>query len=190
LPRRAKIRPDQPGLERIEQAALELFAERGYDATSIAAIGDRAGITKSVIYHHFGSKSGLYTAVCTRQTADLVEAVRQVVSDDSKRARFRDGVDAYLSFLAERPAAWQLLLRDRPAEPALAELHERLEAERTEAMTRLLAGPRKRISQAQHLDLVAVAIRAYAGWWFGHPDVRREKVAEAIMAFARSARSL
>jgi AcrR family transcriptional regulator len=186
VPRRAKLRPDEPGLGRIEQAALELFGERGYDATSIAEIGERAGITKSVLYHYFGSKADLYAAVCTRQTADLIEAVREAVGDDPAQARLAPGVDAYLAFLAERPAAWRLLLRDRPADPDLAAVHERLEKERAAALTELLASPGKRTSKAQHLGLVAVAIRAFGAWWYDHPDVPRDAVAGAIMAFARA----
>jgi AcrR family transcriptional regulator len=184
VPRRAKIRPEEPGLARIEQAALELFGERGYDATSISEIGERAGITKSVLYHYYASKADLYAAVCTRETAELIDAVRSAVSEDPAQARLSVGVDAYLRFLAERPAAWRLLLRDRPAEPNLAAVHERLENERTHALTELLAAPRKR--RGVHVGLVAVAIRAFAAWWYDHPDVPREDVAAAIMAFARS----
>jgi AcrR family transcriptional regulator len=186
VPRRAKIRPQEPGLARIEQAALELFGERGYDATSISEIGERAGITKSVLYHYFSSKADLYTAVCTRQTADLIAAVRGAVGEDPAAARLSDGVEAYLRFLAERPAAWRLLLRDRPAEAGLAALHDRLETERAEALTEVLASPGKRAARAHHLGLVAVAIRAFAAWWYDHPDVPRGAVAEAIMAFARA----
>ncbi|MDX6595732.1 MAG: hypothetical protein QOI72_1114 [Solirubrobacterales bacterium] len=188
MPRRAKIRPGEPGRERIEQAALELFGERGYDASSISEIGERAGITKSVLYHHFGSKADLYAAVCTRQTTDLIESVRRAVPEDPGEPRFRSGIEAYLQFLAERPAAWRLLLRDRPAEPALAAVHERLEANRTEAITELLASSGKRTSESLHLGLVAVAIRAFTGWWYDHPNVPSQSIAEAIMAFSRAGR--
>jgi AcrR family transcriptional regulator len=44
VPRKAKIRPDDPGHRRIRQAAAELFAEKGFEATSIA------DITKSLLY--------------------------------------------------------------------------------------------------------------------------------------------
>ena len=186
MSRQAKIRPGEPGRERIEQAALELFGERGYDATSIAEIGERAGITKSVLYHHFGSKADLYAAVCTRQTGDLIESVRGALLDDPEKSKFRSGIEAYLQFLAERPAAWRLLLRDRPAEPALAAVHERLEAERTEAITVLLASTSKRASKGAHLDLIAVAIRAFSGWWYDHPNVPSQSITEAIMAFSRA----
>jgi AcrR family transcriptional regulator len=42
--------------ERLERAALALFAERGYDATTVAQIADRAGLTKSTFFRHFADK--------------------------------------------------------------------------------------------------------------------------------------
>src|SRR5690348_2228780 len=112
MPRRAKIRPDEPGRDKVLTAGLELFGERGYDATSIAEIGLRAGIAKSVLYHYFGSKAGLWQAVAVSQTRDLLAAVGEAVPDDPDAPRLRAGVDAYLSFLAEHPAAWRLLIRE------------------------------------------------------------------------------
>src|SRR5436190_19970491 len=110
MPRRAKIRPDEPGREKVLVAGLELFGERGYDATSIAEIGLRAGIAKSVLYHYFGSKAGLYEEVAVAQTRELVATVAAAVPDDPDAPRLRPGVDAYLAFLAERPPTWRLLL--------------------------------------------------------------------------------
>jgi AcrR family transcriptional regulator len=42
--------------ERLERAALALFSERGYDATTVADIADRAGLTKSTFFRHFADK--------------------------------------------------------------------------------------------------------------------------------------
>src|SRR5271163_4894197 len=42
--------------ERLERAALALFAERGYDATTVAEIADRAGLTKSTFFRHYADK--------------------------------------------------------------------------------------------------------------------------------------
>src|SRR5580693_9626125 len=42
--------------ERLERAALTLFVEHGYDATTVAGIADRAGLTKSTFFRHFADK--------------------------------------------------------------------------------------------------------------------------------------
>src|SRR3954467_1552224 len=201
MPRRAKIRPDEPGREKVLSAGLELFGERGYDATSIAEIGLRAGIAKSVLYHYFGSKAGLWEEVAVAQTRELIKAVAEVVPDDPDAPRLRAGVDAYLAFLVERPSAWRLLLRDPPADRELLKIHKRLARRREQALNRLLtqraklgrdhpqAGPARRgggrggRGQPQ-AGLVGTAIRAFAEWWYEHQEVPRERVVDAIMDVA------
>jgi AcrR family transcriptional regulator len=184
VPRRAKIRPDEPGREKVLAAGLELFGERGYHATSIADIGVRAGISKSVLYHYFGSKAGLYEAIAETQGQALLERVAEAVPGDPEAPRLRAGVDAFLAFLAERPAAWRLLVRDPPADPALIAVHERIIREREEALSGLLARPAKRRRAAPEVSLVATAIRTFAAWWYEHRDVPREQVVDAVMDVA------
>ena len=186
MPRRAKLRPDEPGREKILQAGLELFGERGYHATSIAEIGGRAGIAKSVLYHYFGSKAGLYEAIVEAETDDLVARVADALPTKLRAPRLRAGIDAYLSFLAERPATWRLLLRDPPADPELIDVHERLARQRSAALAELLAAPGKRAEARTHVELVATAIKAFASWWYDHREIPQEQIADAIVGVARS----
>jgi AcrR family transcriptional regulator len=187
MPRRAKIRPDEPGREKVMSAGLELFGERGYHATSIAEIGLRAGIAKSVLYHYFGSKAGLWEEVAVAQTRDLVAAVAEAVPADPDAPRLRVGVDAFLSFLAEHPAAWRLLLRSPPADPGLIAIHKRLAQEREQALNVLLTRRAKQARDQPLAGLVGTAIRAFAEWWYEHQDVPRERVVDAIMDMAAAA---
>ncbi|MBJ7331341.1 MAG: TetR/AcrR family transcriptional regulator [Solirubrobacteraceae bacterium] len=185
VPRRASIRPDEPGRDKVLSAALELFGERGYDATSIAEIGERAGISKSVLYHYFGAKAGLYRALLEHENADLVAQVAEAARGPAG-GRLRRGVDAYLAFLADRPAAWRLLLREAPADPELRAFHADLDRSREQALSVLLAPRAKHDTDAVHVGLVATAVRAFATWWLEHPDVPRERVVDAIAAVAAS----
>ena len=151
MPRKAKIRPDEPGRERVLEAGLELFAERGYHATSIAEIGERADIAKSVLYHYFGSKSGLYEAILEAEAQEAVRRVAGAVPEDPDAPRLQAGVNALLSFLVERPAAWRLLLRDPPTDAKLIAIHERLAEERINSLASLLAKPAKRAKSPTHV---------------------------------------
>lgn len=184
MPRKPNVRPDEPGRERVLTAALELFGERGYHATSIAEIGERAGIAKSVLYHYFGSKAGLYEALAEAETQGLVTSVGQAVCADSPAPRLRTGVDAYLTYLAERPHAWRLLLRDSPAEPALLEVYERLTEERAKALAECLAGQSDRAEVQPYADLLAITVRIFAAWWYEHREVPKAQVVEAILDVA------
>jgi AcrR family transcriptional regulator len=183
MPRKPKIRPGEPARQRVIDAGLELFGERGYDATSIAEIGERAGVAKSVLYHYFGSKAKLYEAVVEAETRDVLERVAAAVPDDPEAPRLRAGVEAYLGFLAERPAAWRLFLRDPPAEPGLAEVYERVARQRAVGLTALLTTPSKRRAASWHVELAATGITAFAIWWYDHRDVPLQAVADAILDF-------
>jgi AcrR family transcriptional regulator len=69
-----RVQPS-PVQSRILEAAVELFAEQGFDATSVQAIVDRAAVTKGALYHYFTSKDDLlyeiYHGLIGRQLADL-----------------------------------------------------------------------------------------------------------------------
>lgn len=187
MPRKAKVRPDEAGYDKVLVAGRELFGERGYRATSIAEIGERADISKSVLYHYFGSKAGLYTAILEAETADLLQRVAAATHEAAgDRPRLGPGIDAYLAFLAERPETWRLLVRDPPPDEQLAELHARLAANRSAALTELLATPEKRAASPAHVELVATAIRTFATWWYDHPDVPRDDVTDSIIDVARA----
>ena len=55
--REAPVRPDTR--QRIQAVALELFAEQGYDKTSLREIAERLGVTKAALYYHFKSKEDI-----------------------------------------------------------------------------------------------------------------------------------
>jgi AcrR family transcriptional regulator len=186
VPRRAKIRPDEPGRDKVLDAGLELFGERGYHETSIAEIGERAGIAKSVLYHYFDSKAALYEAIIETQTNELLERVADAVPSDPGAPRLRAGIDAYLRFLAERPSAWRLLVRDPPADAALIDVHRRVARQRSAALAALLAPPAKRAKADPHVELVGIAIRAFAAWWYENRAIPQEQIAEAILDVARA----
>jgi AcrR family transcriptional regulator len=188
VPRRAKTRPDEPGRQKILDAARELFGDQGFDATSIAEIGAKAGISKSVLYHYFGSKPGLYRALLEHDGSALVSAVAAAVPPESDETpRLRPGVDAYLRFLSDHAATWKLMAKDPPADPKLRTVRREVESSVASALEELLSVPAKRNARPELVELVALAIRTYAAWWQDRPDVPREQVVDAIVDLAATA---
>ncbi len=61
----------------ILQVALELFAARGYDGVGVQEVAEAAGVTKPTLYHYFGSKAGLLTALLDEQHEPLNRAVER-----------------------------------------------------------------------------------------------------------------
>ena len=71
------------GRERREQlldVGRALFAEKGFEATSIEEIAARAGVSKPVVYEHFGGKEGLYAVVVDREMSDLLDRLTAALS--------------------------------------------------------------------------------------------------------------
>ena len=64
------------GKERREQlldVGRSLFAQKGFDATSVEEIAAKAGVSKPVVYEHFGGKEGLYAVVVDREMRALLD---------------------------------------------------------------------------------------------------------------------
>ena len=183
----------EPGREKILDAARSAFGDLGYDGTSIAEIAKRARIAKSVIFHHFGSKAGLYLAIIEAETQGLVDHVAATVAEiPDGRAKLRAGLGAYFTFIEEHPAAWRILVREAPAEPELVAAHRRLGQERSEALSDLLAPARAGRGRGHkerkqlYAELLTTAIRSFASWWYDNPSVSRDDVLEATLDFALS----
>lgn len=62
----------------ILDAAEALFSQHGFRATATSAIGDQAGVSEGIIFHHFGNKVGVLRACATDQAASLIESLRPV----------------------------------------------------------------------------------------------------------------
>jgi AcrR family transcriptional regulator len=77
----AAPRTASPVQARILTAAVELFAEKGFDATSVQEIVERAAVTKGALYHYFSAKDDLlyeiYHGLLSQQLADLDRIVAQ-----------------------------------------------------------------------------------------------------------------
>ncbi len=69
---------DRDGMERIRDAAIELFGEKGVTGTSLKSIAARADVSQGLVIHHFGSKAGLHRA-CDEHVARLVRSTKETV---------------------------------------------------------------------------------------------------------------
>ncbi|MEM1334597.1 MAG: TetR/AcrR family transcriptional regulator [Actinomycetota bacterium] len=97
-------------------AARQLFAEQGYAAAQTTQIVDQVGLTRGALYHHYGSKTGLFEAVVERIQAELAESVQATAAGAPGDAldQLRAGFTAYLD-LATQPDVRQVLLIDGPS---------------------------------------------------------------------------
>lgn len=88
------------------------FAEKGYDAVSVEELAQRAGVTKPIVYEHFGGKEGIYAVILDREVSDLLERMSEALTVSGARARVEASADAFLKYIEERPDGFRVLLRD------------------------------------------------------------------------------
>jgi TetR/AcrR family transcriptional regulator len=98
---------------RILTAAEALFAEHGFDAVSMNAIAERAGVSKANVFHHFNSKQQLYLAVIRAACHDASQRLDDLGNDEAPMAaRFEGFARAHLTNLLEHERVARLTLRE------------------------------------------------------------------------------
>ncbi len=88
----------------IARVAARLFAEHGYDATSVREIVEAAGVTKPTLYYHFGSKQGLAEALLTKPMNQFIESLRSLVATESNPVVLLRGMfETFINFTCQEP---------------------------------------------------------------------------------------
>jgi AcrR family transcriptional regulator len=177
----------------ILDAALEVFARRGYNGSSIDEIAQAAGISKALIYEHFPSKRDLHVSLIERHVQEIFERLAaSAATSDPGEVRLRGGVDAFLEFVETRRAAFQMVFRDA-VEPEVAEILRRVQTQIAAAVAGMIASePRAERGDPdrdrQPIEMLGHqltgAVQSLALWWGDHPDVPRERLVDAVMNFA------
>ena len=102
--------------------ARSLFAERGYEGTSIEEIAQRANVSKPVVYEHFGGKEGLYAVVVDREMSALLDGITSSLTNNRSRVRIERVALALLTYVEERTDGFRIMIRDSPASDQLGHL--------------------------------------------------------------------
>jgi len=105
------------GKERRQQlldVGRSLFAERGFEATSTEEIAARAGVSKPIVYEHFGGKEGLYAVVVDREMQSLLERVTGTLTAGHPRELLEQAALALLDYIESETDGFQVLVRESP----------------------------------------------------------------------------
>lgn len=116
MPQQPTLKPasvSSDGSERILAAAEALFAEHGFDAVSINAISERAGVSKANVFHHFNSKNELYIAVLRAACHDAADHLHHLQYDDRPfPERLADFAREHLKHILEQHRVTRLIQRE------------------------------------------------------------------------------
>ncbi|MFI2348338.1 TetR/AcrR family transcriptional regulator [Streptomyces sp. NPDC019443] len=114
--RRAR-RVRMTGAERREQLldiGRTLFAEKGFEGTSVEEIAAKAGVSKPVVYEHFGGKEGLYAVVVDREMRQLLDMVTSALTAGHPRELLEQAAFALLDYIERYTDGFRILVRDSP----------------------------------------------------------------------------
>jgi AcrR family transcriptional regulator len=109
------------GAQRREQlisTGRTLFAERGFDATSIEEVAARAKVSKPVVYEHFGGKEGLYAVVLDREVRNLLDRITNALTAGHPRELLEQAALALLDYIEGETDGFRVLVRESPLMPA------------------------------------------------------------------------
>ena len=106
------------GRERREQligVGRKHFADKGFEGTTIEEIAASAGVSKPVVYEHFGGKEGLYAVVVDREIESLLSAVQgALTSEGTSREIIERAALALLGYVETSTDGFRILVRDSP----------------------------------------------------------------------------
>jgi len=109
----ARLPASSDAVERILAAAESLFAEHGFDAVSMSAIGEAAGVSKANVFHHFTSKNELYLAVLRNACRAAVHHLDDLSKHEAPLTeRLPQFARAHLENLLEHGQVARLMLRE------------------------------------------------------------------------------
>ncbi|MET9545620.1 MULTISPECIES: TetR/AcrR family transcriptional regulator [unclassified Streptomyces] len=115
-PRRTR-RTRMTGAERREQLldiGRTLFASKGFEGTSVEEIAAKAGVSKPVVYEHFGGKEGLYAVVVDREMRQLLDMVTSALTAGHPRELLEQAAFALLDYIETYTDGFRILVRDSP----------------------------------------------------------------------------
>jgi AcrR family transcriptional regulator len=179
---------------RIQQVAVELFTEHGYEGTSLREIAERLDVTKAALYYHFKSKEDIVTSLVedyAQQMDALIAWGREQPRTEQAR---REILSRYIDIVAEGDQVFRMLHQNQAALNTLASMKSRgdLFKERVEFMIDLLTEPDAELPERVRAAMIIGGISV--GWMFfasraNHDELRKtvHDLAAEIAALPRPA---
>jgi AcrR family transcriptional regulator len=179
------------GRERREQlldVGRALFAEKGFEATSIEEIASRAGVSKPVVYEHFGGKEGLYAVVVDREMSDLLDRLTAALQADHPRKLVEQAALALLTYIEEQTDGFRILSRDSPvagSSGTFSSLLNDIASQVEHILAREFGRQKMQTKLAPMYAQMLVGMVALTGqWWLEERKPKREEVAAHLVNLA------
>ncbi len=180
------------GKERREQLLLvgrKLFAQKGFEGTSVEEIAARAEVSKPVVYEHFGGKEGLYAVVVDREITALLESITGALAADAHpRVLAERAALGLLDYIESSTDGFRILVRDSPVTQSTGS-YASLISDVASQVEHILAAAFKRSGLdtkfAPMYSQMLVGMVALTGqWWLDSRKPKKQDVAAHLVNLA------
>jgi AcrR family transcriptional regulator len=179
------------GKERREQLldiGRTVFAARGFDGTSVEEIAEKAGVSKPVVYEHFGGKEGLYAVVVDREVSRLLDRITASLVGNHPRELLEQAAGSLLRYIEEETDGFRILVRDSPVASSSGTFASMISDIATQ-VEHVLAGQFK--ARGFETKLAGLYSQALVGmvaltgqWWLDARKPKRDEVAAHLVNLA------
>jgi AcrR family transcriptional regulator len=171
--------------EQLVGVARALFAAKGYEATTIEEVAERAGVSKPVVYQHFGGKEGLYAVVVDREVRHLTSSIRRSFDAGRPRLVAELAADAFLTYIEEHEEGFRVLVRDAPigmTDGSFASVIADVAARAEELLIGEFAHRGfDQETAPMYARMLVGAVALVGEWWLDHRTMPREDVAAHVV---------
>lgn len=176
--------------QQLVEVGRALFAERGFEGTSVEQISEAAGVSKPVIYEHFGGKEGLYAVVVDREIQALLGQITDALTEHEGNARalLEAAALALLDYIETSTDGFRILVRDSPPGQSTGSFASLISDIATQVEHILAAEFKRRRLDPKTAPLYAqmlvgmVAIPG--GWWLDSRKMKKDDVAAHLVNLA------
>jgi AcrR family transcriptional regulator len=165
-------------------AAAKLFAERGYDGTTLDQVASASGVTKPILYRHFASKQQLYMALLIRHSDDMPSFVDFIPRDGGGEVDLRAILDPWFRYAQENGHGWQMLFRDAGGDAEIVEYRRQVGIRATEVVAGFLRRADVALKPSMLVptaEMIRAGLAGLVVWWADRPEVPRETIVAAAV---------
>src|SRR6185437_15331611 len=175
-------RPDTRA--RIQQVAVELFTEHGYDGTSLREIAERLEVTKAALYYHFKSKEDIVASLMEDYAQKLDALIAWGREQPRSAQTRRELLSRYVDIVAESGQVFRMLHQNQASVSTLASAKTRGELfkERVGSLINLLSEPDA--SAAARVKAAMAIGGISASWMFFSAQMDKGELSKAVRGIA------
>ncbi|MDD9205463.1 TetR/AcrR family transcriptional regulator [Georgenia sp. 10Sc9-8] len=175
--------------EQLITVGRALFAERGFDGTSVEEIAARASVSKPVVYEHFGGKEGVYAVVVDREVQRLLAVLTETLSTPAHpKVMVERAALALLDYIETHTDGFRILVRDSPVAQTTGTFSSLIGDVASQVEHILAAQFRRRGLDPASAPLYAqmlVGMVALTGqWWLDAREPHKDEVAAHVINLA------